>query len=56
MFQESDHLKCRFRRDISHTGGNGCGTSGEAAYLQCDKTPDVVVDATFLNYWSIRVG
>lgn len=39
-------------------GANGCGMNdpGINEVLHCDKVPDVVVDATFLNYWSIRVG
>ena len=50
MFQQSDDLKCKFRR-VPHVN---CGTGYHVHNATCDMAPETVVDATFLSYWSLK--
>ena len=50
MFQQSDDLKCKFRR-VPHAN---CGTGYHVHNATCDMAPVTTVDATFLNYWSLK--
>ena len=51
MFQQSDHLKCKFKR----VPNENCGEGTAAHNSTCDMAPVTTVDATFLTYWSLKV-